>query len=388
MVSHKFRSCLFLVFDYLNLETLLISRFVCKEWKYILNIHTCWQSCCRLLFPKSRLVKIPDHSWYQHFVSLCCAHLPLYKEVGFPTTATAKTIREKAWVLLGLSKYAPTSTAERVLGNEETKNLYDKYGEYIYDDCMEELKPTSPLDLLKNKISENIDPKLDIVHCLRLTLEQIYSGLTKKIQVETRTPCQHCREICDKCHGNGTLTKFTLRRGEFQRNCQICCGQGQVLLPNRDNCTFCSGKRIIMKNLGTDVIVPRGWVGHDCIRFKKRGHASNTDSSRGDLLVVLKDKTHPFFLRNGSNLSYNLGCNWSEAGVPSTKTHLVTLPSGKELTLEIPNKYDDDDAKELVLKNHGLPDYRHPNNKGDLIVKFLDTDQEEKEKGGIQCTQQ
>ena len=86
---------------------------------------------------------------------------------------------------------------------------------------------------------------------VRLTLQEINTGVTKKFKVRKDVPCSHCHgtgaedgsgmEECPTCHGRGVITHTTqsiFGMMQQQSICPTCNGEGHVI---KNKCRECGG---------------------------------------------------------------------------------------------------------------------------------------------------
>ena len=86
---------------------------------------------------------------------------------------------------------------------------------------------------------------------VKLTLEEINTGVTKKFKVRKDIHCPHCngsgaeagsgKETCQTCHGSGVITHTTqsiFGMMQQQSVCPACGGEGQVI---KNKCHECGG---------------------------------------------------------------------------------------------------------------------------------------------------
>lgn len=112
--------------------------------------------------------------------------------------------------------------------------------------------------------------------------------------------------------------------------------------------------------------VKPGWKAGTKITFQKEG-----DQGRGkvpaDIVFIIRDKPHPLFRREGSDVRYTCKLSLKQA-LCGTVIEVPTL-SGDKITLNL--------SREIVKPNlvkriqgHGLPFPKEPSRKGDLLVAF------------------
>ncbi|XP_054010667.1 dnaJ protein homolog 1-like [Hylaeus anthracinus] len=112
--------------------------------------------------------------------------------------------------------------------------------------------------------------------------------------------------------------------------------------------------------------VKPGWKAGTKITFQKEG-----DQGRGkvpaDIVFIIRDKPHPLFRREGSDIRYTCKMSLKQA-LCGTVIEVPTL-TGEKITLNL--------TKEIVKPNlvkriqgQGLPFPKEPSRKGDLLVSF------------------
>ncbi|KAK1133168.1 DnaJ protein like protein 1 [Melipona quadrifasciata] len=112
--------------------------------------------------------------------------------------------------------------------------------------------------------------------------------------------------------------------------------------------------------------VKPGWKAGTKITFQKEG-----DQGRGkvpaDIVFIIRDKPHPLFRREGSDIRYTCKLSLKQA-LCGTVIEVPTL-TGEKINLNL--------TREIVKPNmvrriqgHGLPFPKEPSRKGDLLVSF------------------
>ena len=113
--------------------------------------------------------------------------------------------------------------------------------------------------------------------------------------------------------------------------------------------------------------VKPGWKAGTKITFQKEGD-QNVNSVPADIVFIIKDKPHPLFKREGSDIKYTAKITLREA-LTGCSVSVPTL-TGEKVTLRMAPG---DVVKPTTFKripNHGLPHPKEPNKRGDLIVAF------------------
>ena len=194
---------------------------------------------------------------------------------------------------------------------------------------------------------------------VKVTLNEVATGCTKKFKVRKNVACTHCHgsgsedgstETCPTCHGRGqvvqTVNSFF---GQMQTAsvCPTCNGQGTVI---KKKCTHCGGEGIMKGDEIIDIDIPAG-VGEGMqLTVRGKGNAGPHNGINGDLLVLIEEEAHPDFERDESTLIYNLFITIPEA-IMGTQAEVPTV-DGKVRIKIAPGTQS---GKVLRLRGKGLP---------------------------------
>lgn len=154
-----------------------------------------------------------------------------------------------------------------------------------------------------------------------LTLEEIHSGVEKKLRMQRFHTCETCSglgaendgayKVCHTCQGSGEMRRQA-GGGFFQQivvtACPTCQGEGRIL---SKPCKGCEGEGRKMKEEVVAVQVPKGVAEGMQMTMRGKGHAGQRGGQPGDLIVVFEEKPHDLFERDGDNLIH---------------THFTTIP--------------------------------------------------------------
>ncbi len=151
---------------------------------------------------------------------------------------------------------------------------------------------------------------------VKLTLQEIASGVTKTLRIPTYVKCDHCNgtgakdgtafTTCPTCHGTGTVSQVV--QGLFGPQeavgvCPQCEGEGKVITTP---CPHCSGEGILRKDELVSFNIPAGVAEGMTLTVKGKGNAPRRGGINGDLLVVIEEVKHPELIRDGNDVIYNL----------------------------------------------------------------------------------
>jgi len=220
----------------------------------------------------------------------------------------------------------------------------------------------------------------DLVTNLECTLEELYSGTTKKMKITRNTLCKGCKGngsadgksyTCTTCDGQGTrVVMRQMAPGMYTQNtvqCTKCRGEGEII-PDGKKCQTCSGEKIIEEKKILTVTIDAGTK--DGKRVVFRGESNEVPGCQtGDVVFVVKEKSHPIFKREGVHL-------FMEKDVPLVNaltgfSFIVAHVDGKRkllVTSEEGNVIKPGDAKEIT--GEGMPVPTRPYEHGNLYVKF------------------
>ena len=208
---------------------------------------------------------------------------------------------------------------------------------------------------------------------VKMNLEEISSGITKKFKLKKYVPCPHCGgtgaegnaiETCPDCKGSGRVIRtqqsiFGIMRTEVP--CQRCNGEGKII---KNKCTHCNGDGIVMGEEVVEVNIPAGV--HDGMQLSMRGkgNAGKRNGIAGDLLILIEEEKHPTLVRDGNDLIFSLLLDIPTA-ILGGHAEIPTIDGKAKITIEAgtqPNKV-------MRLRGKGLPAL-NGYGRGDIIVNI------------------
>ena len=212
---------------------------------------------------------------------------------------------------------------------------------------------------------------------VRLTLEEINKGVTKKFKVRKDITCSHChgtgaeagsnREQCQTCHGTGVITHTTqsiFGMMQTQGVCPTCGGEGTII---KDKCHECHGEGIVKGEEVVEIKIPAGVAEGMVVNVPGKGNAGRHNGVNGDIQVFIKEEPHDVFVRDGNDLIYNMLLDFPTAALGGE----VEIPTieGSKLRIKIENGTQP--GKTLRLRGKGLPAVQgYGNGRGDLVVNI------------------
>lgn len=186
---------------------------------------------------------------------------------------------------------------------------------------------------------------------LKLTLEEIATGVTKKIKINRLIPCETCGgsgakpgsrpHACPTCGGTGEIRQVS--QSIFGRminvsTCPRCRGQGTLI---GEPCPECRGEGLIRGEETVEVTIPPGVSTGNYLTVQGKGNSGPRGGPAGDLIVVIEEEEHPLFVRHGNDLIYDLYISYPQA-VMGTDVEIPTVEleeNGKELPASNLNRY-------------------------------------------------
>ncbi len=217
-------------------------------------------------------------------------------------------------------------------------------------------------------------PGSDLRIRLPLTLEEIASGVEKKLKIKRQRTCETCkgsgakgssgRSACTQCNGTGELRQVSRSMfGQFVNisACPTCDGEGKVI---RDPCGTCHGEGRVQGESTIKVTVPAGVSNGNYIPLQGQGNAGRRGGPPGDLIVMIEEEEHPQFTRNGDDIIYDLIISFPVAALGG-EVEVPTLGGKARLGIEAGTPA----GRMLRMRERGIP-HLNSYGRGDQIVRI------------------
>lgn len=213
---------------------------------------------------------------------------------------------------------------------------------------------------------------------LKTTLEEVYEGVTKQVEITRSRICTECsgtgsknkvNPSCYDCQGRGV--RFVISQTAFglikqQVICNGCQGEGVVINQN-DKCQKCNFEKVCQEKKTLTVTIEKG--APDGRRYTFFGEGNQEPNfEAGDVHIELFLEKHPKFIRKGADLAISLQITIIEA-LTQFEIALKHL-DGREIYIRNnPNEIIQPGAVKTV-KEAGMPFHGSPLYYGNLYISF------------------
>ena len=152
----------------------------------------------------------------------------------------------------------------------------------------------------------------DVKITLPLTLEEVATGVEKKVTIKLLDACDRCNgqgaepgsrpEVCHSCNGAGEVRRAQRSFfGQFVTvaPCPTCKGEGSVI---SSPCKKCRGDGRVRADREIAVQVPAGVATGQYMTLRGVGNVGTRGGGRGDIHVMFEVADDPRFERDGEDL--------------------------------------------------------------------------------------
>jgi len=191
---------------------------------------------------------------------------------------------------------------------------------------------------------------------LSLTLEEVFKGVKKTIEITRNENCPDCRgsgaapgttaSKCPDCGGRGEIVRS---QGFFamRTTCPRCRGAGEVI---DKPCGKCGGSGRVPEKKNVTVTIPPGVEDGMQLRLSGEGEAGPRGGPRGDLYCEVHVRQHKLFQRRGDDILLEVPIGYAQAAL-GAEIEVPTL-QGKS-TLQVPRGTQP--MTMLRMRGQGLP---------------------------------
>lgn len=210
---------------------------------------------------------------------------------------------------------------------------------------------------------------------VRLSLQEVATGVTKKFKVRKDITCEHCHgtgaeggsgtETCPNCHGSGV--EIRTQQSMFgmiqtQTACHVCGGEGTII---KNKCTHCQGEGVVKGEEVVEINIPAGVAEGMVVNVPGKGNAGKHNGVTGNIQVYIEEEPNETFVRDGQNVIYNLLLDFPTAVLGGQ----VEIPTIDGSNVKIKIEPGTQPGKTLRLRGKGLPAVQgYGTGIGDLVV--------------------
>jgi len=294
-------------------------------------------------------------------------------------------------------KFKEAAEAYEVLGNEQKKSQYDRFGHSgvsgaaggpggagfqdasdifenfsdIFGDIFGGAGGPGGAGFGGSSRRSQTRPRRgsDLRYHMDLSFLESFEGVQKEINFQSEEDCTECSgtgvekgkkpENCGTCQGSGQVIQ---RQGFFTMatTCPTCRGAGQVV---KDPCKRCKGQKRVSRSRKLKVTVPPGVESGAQLRLSSEGDGGFLGGGSGDLYVALRVNPDRDFKREGLDLVTDIEISYLQSilGAQFEKKSL-----NSDVTVEVPPGTQP--GSEIRLKRKGFPAFRGGGH-GDLVYR-------------------
>jgi molecular chaperone DnaJ len=301
-----------------------------------------------------------------------------YEVLGVKKTATPDEIK-KAYRKLAKelhpdkggdeNAFKEVSAAYETLSDMDKKSSYDRFGHEG-----PRMRGGNPFGFSAEDIFGNFNhpperfgPNKNLL--IKVTLEEIYSGVSKKYNYTRQDTCKTCHghggidiDDCSLCGGSGNEFKILNTPIGIMRQsmpCSKCEGRGKTYT---QACGTCSGRGTTEIVETIEVNIPSGVQEGMTFVMAEKGDGIKGGKC-GDLLINIQELPHKLYIRNGNDLKLNLKLTYPQL-ILGEKVEIETIEGGK-IRVSIPEY--SDVGTSLRIQAKGLKPFKG-DTRGDIVI--------------------
>lgn len=281
-------------------------------------------------------------------------------------------------------RFKEVAAAYEVLGDEDKRARYDRYGHAGFDaaaaraaqeedlfshfgDIFGDLFGGSRRGRGRSRAARGSDLRFD----MEIDLAEAMTGVRRDVAIPREVSCAGCSgnglrpgatpQSCTACNGSGQVSR---QQGPFMfaMTCPSCQGRGGSAA-EADRCPRCLGSGKERTERKVTVKVPAGVDSGTRMRIAGEGEPGERGGAAGDLYVVIVVQADERFERQGDDLHCKIDVDLIDA-VLGGETR-VTLVGGSEEIVKLPAGVQP--GERIRLRGKGVP-HLHGGGQGDLYA--------------------
>ena len=277
-------------------------------------------------------------------------------------------------------EFKEVSEAYEVLSDQNKRESYDAYG---HGGPKRQTQTGNPFDIFNQffrnshfspfEHQSNTNRKIrgqDLTVTVKLTLEEIFNGVSKKFRYKRKTDCTQCdssggkdKKTCSNCGGSGMVVQIlNTPFGQIQNatGCNVCQGLGSTYETLCDNC---KGQGVIDIDETVEVNLPHGINDGARMMMQHKGNSVKNGFIPGDLIISVIELPNDTFVRVGNDLKYVLKLTYPQL-ILGDKVEIPTI-EGSKIRISI-NEFTKV-GEILRIQNKGLKQFES-NSRGDMLI--------------------
>lgn len=200
----------------------------------------------------------------------------------------------------------------------------------------------------------------DLEATVKVTLEEAYKGLKRKLEIPRLDTCRHCGgtgaepgssvNTCQTCHGMGQVYEVVNTPfGQMRQSavCAACGGKGRII---EKVCTECRGKGRVKKVQSVEVKIPAGVDTGTRLRVSSKGEAGINGGPAGDLFILMEVMPDARFTRKGDDLNTTVEISYPQAAL-GCEVKVDTFDGVEKLDIPAGTQA----GSKLRIKGRGMP---------------------------------
>jgi molecular chaperone DnaJ len=247
-------------------------------------------------------------------------------------------------------KFKEINEAYAVLGDPKKREEYDRFGKSPFEGTgwtgappFEDIFEFGFGDIFSDMFGAGAQGAerrafargADLVANVAVTLEDAFTGITKRMTISREVPCGRCGSsgaessaTCGKCNGSG---RVQTSKGFFRlaQTCPGCGGSGQRITKS---CTSCGGRGSAFRSESTNVKIPAGVENGSTMLLRGMGNAGLGGGPPGDLRLRVAVEPHPLFERRDRDIRLKLPITFGEAAL-GAKVEVPTIDGKTKMTI-------------------------------------------------------